>query len=1127
MHHSAKGIKVKPTERSAKTQSPRTGRFAALRGLPRSQGSGAPPLAAVTLACLATLAVSAVSPVAASAAVGPKCEAAIHIEEVNGNGSVGHGTGQEVAGFTGVKLVAEPTKRTLTSVVLGGKIYRECETGWRLEYSTSPDGPWLSIPGGSGTVDEPLGIERTEGSFETGELTGLEPETPYYERGILTNVLGVNEENSTGSFETRSLGPRAYPRAAESIAETSAELSREFEPAPFETEWRVEYATSESGPWTVAAKGSISQAEAEAQQNEGGTNAYVGSGFDLSGLSPGSTYYTRVVAEDEPEWPVGSGIKRHKESTSVIGSFVTSGPPVAETFVTHGLHGESVRVLGSIVPHGFDTHYYFQYGPTVAYGSVTPTSDAGSGGGRGIEPVVVGAGLPGLQAGETYHYRLVASSAAVGGTVYGADRTFTAPVPVAVSAPAACGNERFRVGPSAGLPDCRAYEQVTPVDKEGAVEPFAYGTLGVGEPGGLLGEDGEHFMVSSQFTNWGAGTGKSPYFFARGEEGWRMTPGAPQPEAGIDHYYPQLYAPDLTSFAFAADWTTSEGAQSPDVEFKTGPPGGPYLTAASVPRSEVGPAPSHEGGWVAASQDFSKLILAVDDRALVPGHPSVTASGYDLYEYAGGALHQVNVDSAGKTVGVCGATIADGNGEPTTGVSDNLLVSSPHAVSADGSRVFFEAAPGSDCSEAKHLYMRAGSETRDLGVYKFVAANADGSKVILEAGSGDTREVLLYETGPATTKLLFTAHENNLTGGEHLHLQVSADLSVLYLTSSASLTPEAPAGVHVADGISSSNLYRYDIETGGPLRFLVSLVLENSGGSPGYGPVPNGRYYYFLSREVIGLPGGEALNKEGQQNPQLYRYDSAEGVVECVSCASSFDPEPRWEVTSNAPTGVGAVELTEVAMPDTTRITADGSRVFFDTRSALVPQDVAGEVSLLEGDAETTDGSGFSDAYSPHSQVYEWREDGIEGCAQLQGCISLLSGDTGGYFVQLIGIAEEGRDVFFTTHSQLGPNDHDSQGDVYDARAGGGEPPTPPRPVECEGDSCSTPFAAPSDLTPSSATFQGAGDLTPPPAVVKPPVKKAAKCSKGKTRNKKGQCVKVKKAKKQARARKSNHRRGK
>lgn len=88
--------------------------------------------------------------------------------------------------------------------------------------------------------------------------------------------------------------------------------------------------------------------------------------------------------------------------------------------------------------------------------------------------------LEGLQPGTTYHYRFVAESGG-GGPAYGADpdgegpeeasfedgleATFTTyRTPAAQSCPE---NETFHTGASALLPDCRAYEMVSPLDKEG------------------------------------------------------------------------------------------------------------------------------------------------------------------------------------------------------------------------------------------------------------------------------------------------------------------------------------------------------------------------------------------------------------------------------------------------------------------------------------------------------------------------------------------------------------------------------------------------------------------------------------------------------------------------------------
>ena len=81
----------------------------------------------------------------------------------------------------------------------------------------------------------------------------------------------------------------------------------------------------------------------------------------------------------------------------------------------------SVELKGSVDPNNLETHYYFEYGPTTSYGSVSSTESAGS----GVEPVSVSATITGLKPGTTYHYRLVAYNA--DGYGYGADSTFTTP----------------------------------------------------------------------------------------------------------------------------------------------------------------------------------------------------------------------------------------------------------------------------------------------------------------------------------------------------------------------------------------------------------------------------------------------------------------------------------------------------------------------------------------------------------------------------------------------------------------------------------------------------------------------------------------------------------------------------
>ena len=962
----------------------------------------------------------------------------------------------------------EPVERTLTLVVLGGNVHglREigCKAAWTIEWSKEVNGPWLEFPGGNGTI---TGAEGERASFETGDLSGLEPETTYYERGVL-----VPGKIVFGTFETKLLRPDKLTIEVDPsvIGESSAGVRGQIAPAPFETEWRIEYSASrsvlEAGGGMLVGEGVISQGEAEALQTATGSNLVFPEAV-VSGLLSSTRYFVRLVAEDEPEW---LGVKYHKEVTSNIGEFETHGPPVGEAFGTPALRLESLRVLGYVVPHGFDTHYFFEYGPTEAYGSKTPLEDVGSGGALGNDASVVGADLPGLQAGGTYHYRLVASSLAGGGTVVdGRDHVLTVPVPAVGSVVPVCPNEVLRTGVSAGLPACRGYEQVTPVDKEGAEEPFSYAQQVEG--GALVGESGGSAMLSQVVTKWGSG--QSPYFFSHAAGGgWSMTAGQAQPEAGIYQYEPELVNQDLSMLAFAAQWLTGPDAGSPNVEFKVGSPGGPYHNLVSVPRGQVGEA--GRSGWVAASGDFSKLILRVEDHNLC-GHATGTTSGYDLYEFVEGHCSQVNVKSDGSRIGACGAVMGYGNGHAEGPTAQ--FTSARDAVSVDGSRVFFEAVPGSDCSAPSELYMRvADGQTVDIGAYSFIAANATGSKVLIEAHKGEAEEVLLYDTTSGTSRLLLTLHEG-LNAAEHLRLTVSKDFSTIYLRSIERLTSEAPP---ISD-TRNIDLYRYDVTTG-TLDFVVQAQ------TPKEFAVSSDGHYAYWRGTVAGLPSRSEFGEDA------ILFDGVRNVVECVSCASGLNPEPGLSVAPSYWGGSGVLESRD-GTPKLSVLSGDGSRVFFDTPSVLLSSDIDGEA--------VPKGGGPGSWWSSSSDVYEWRRGGVEGCVHVQGCLGLVSSGVGGRLVQLLGADPSGDNVFFTTSESLVSQDTDNAIDFYDARRGGGEPPPVSGPVECEGDSCQSPVTAPIDTTPGSLAFSGPGN------VLVSPKPKLRACRKRMVRRK-GRCVKVK-----------------
>jgi streptogramin lyase len=108
----------------------------------------------------------------------------------------------------------------------------------------------------------------------------------------------------------------------------------------------------------------------------------------------------------------------------------TSPAPSVTTETATGVQEVQATLHGAVNPNGSETHYYFQYGTTTAYGSYAPVSPPGAYAGLG-EGVVPESATVVLDPGSVYHYRIVASSWA--GTTYGGDSSFTTPEAESVS----------------------------------------------------------------------------------------------------------------------------------------------------------------------------------------------------------------------------------------------------------------------------------------------------------------------------------------------------------------------------------------------------------------------------------------------------------------------------------------------------------------------------------------------------------------------------------------------------------------------------------------------------------------------------------------------------------------------
>ena len=330
---------------------------------------------------------------------------------------------------------------TLTATVKPGEAGEEV-TACHFEYGTEPT--YGSSPQPClNEHDEVVGTEAepiTSSTEVHAEIAGLTAETTYHYRILAANSsrarYGLDEEFTPHNV----FGVKTEPPTA--VRATSAKLAGSFTAqAGIETEYFFEYGTSvgfghKTTPITVP--GPASGEEKEEVSAE------------IENLAPDTVYHYRFVAQNHFGPTPGNPLQ-----------FTTTQPPTVEALSTSGVTATSAVLHAKINPEGFPTTYRFEYGTTTTYGQTVPQPEAEIPAAEDSTSHAVQAEVTGLQPGATYHFRLVAHSSE--GTVTSEDQSFE-------FFPPACPNSAVRQQTgSAYLPDCRAYELVSPANAGGTL----------------------------------------------------------------------------------------------------------------------------------------------------------------------------------------------------------------------------------------------------------------------------------------------------------------------------------------------------------------------------------------------------------------------------------------------------------------------------------------------------------------------------------------------------------------------------------------------------------------------------------------------------------------------------------
>jgi hypothetical protein len=634
----------------------------------------------------------------------------------------------------------------------------------------------------------------------------------------------------------------------------------------------------------------------------------------------------------------------------------------------------------------------------------------------------------------------------------------------------ACPKEQLRgqEGSALGLPDCRAYEQVSPVEKNVA---DALGETDVvqSSPSGGASGGGVTFFSHVPFAGVLSATGPSLYLSTRAGGEWSSQ--------GL---VPQTIPRSLPGHGSASVLSLTEDLSAAIVNTEPGLEAGTTLGHYSYLRDSATGSFQLLGPGIAtfadATADDSRVLFESSERLLRNAAPHVV----NFYEWDRSKPPGEELSLAGVLPGgeaPVGGSVA-GPGGPALGGSIGGATGgfyTQNTISADGSRVFF-----SDGGTGQ-IYMREPTAARTIpvsaGQAYWRAATTDGSEVFYTEG-----EDLYGFDASSKTRAALTSGAAGVLGMLGI---ASENGSYVYFVATGVLAGNEGGNKETAEA-GRRNLYEWH---DGETSFIARLSTKESDsydwqdfysanpGAPAHGAkssrvTPSGRTVLFTSQAQLTSYANAGFD-------ELYLYDAVNGMLTCVSCNPSS-------------TATSAAFLTGDQLPFggeprnaflTRNLSDDGSRVFFQTKEALVPQDTNEQTDVYEWERE---GAGGADGCRRSSVSFS------EGSG---GCLYLISTGQSGDQSYFGDASADGSDVFFFTRQSLVGQDQDENDDLYDARVEGGlAAQNPSLTTSCTGEGCLAPASSsPLFAAPSSTTFAAVENLAPQLDVKPKPLTRAQK----------------------------------